>query len=425
MPCPPRGTCPRSTAGAPAASFIGDVPEQNCSRDATAWPMSPHKWARRQLGARTEKSQFPRLYSAISGHRYYNPTWGRFINRDPAEEAGGINLYAFCKNDGINGYDLGGLSPNDGFTGDDGGIPIISPPDDPGYGSIGEDPGQGGSNEPIPFPGIPTLPPVGPVSPPTQTHSQPPGANPLNPNGPMVLTFQGITLTQFITAENFKTGQFQAVAGFSGLPANANGLIIQSITIHESFRGPNGYVTTDASGRPSPIDYTGFEAWQVQNGVIGETINGKFEPLSFFGEAPVGDTFNLPGYLGKQTLVSGSIETITTDMVFVPGSGAPPSGWEMDTNRMLDATTPSGYYIWYTQDGNNLPGWNPDVGLQREFSATYSTTSTVVNGVPNSWTLTQAYVGYIAPPSGYNPLPPPPPPVQRSIPKNPSKANPL
>ena len=40
MPSPPHGTCPRSTAGAPAASFIGDVPCQNWSRDATAQAMS-------------------------------------------------------------------------------------------------------------------------------------------------------------------------------------------------------------------------------------------------------------------------------------------------------------------------------------------------------------------------------------------------
>jgi filamentous hemagglutinin len=44
------------------------------------------------------------------GHRYYHPVLGRFINRDPIEEAGGINLYAFCANDGINGYDFLGMS---------------------------------------------------------------------------------------------------------------------------------------------------------------------------------------------------------------------------------------------------------------------------------------------------------------------------
>jgi RHS repeat-associated protein len=43
------------------------------------------------------------------GHRYYSATLGRFINRDPSEEQGGINLYGFCGNDGINGRDYLGL----------------------------------------------------------------------------------------------------------------------------------------------------------------------------------------------------------------------------------------------------------------------------------------------------------------------------
>lgn len=40
------------------------------------------------------------------GHRYYDPKNGRFINRDPIEESGGVNLYGFCGNDGINRWDL-------------------------------------------------------------------------------------------------------------------------------------------------------------------------------------------------------------------------------------------------------------------------------------------------------------------------------
>lgn len=39
------------------------------------------------------------------GYRYYSPLLGRFINRDPIGEEGGINLYAFCGNDGVNGWD--------------------------------------------------------------------------------------------------------------------------------------------------------------------------------------------------------------------------------------------------------------------------------------------------------------------------------
>lgn len=39
------------------------------------------------------------------GYRYYSPGTGKWTSRDPIEEDGGINLYAFCLNDCINGYD--------------------------------------------------------------------------------------------------------------------------------------------------------------------------------------------------------------------------------------------------------------------------------------------------------------------------------
>ncbi|WP_345714480.1 RHS repeat-associated core domain-containing protein [Luteolibacter yonseiensis] len=45
------------------------------------------------------------------GFRYYSPLLGRFINRDPIEEDGGINLYAFVENNGVNGTDFLGLQP--------------------------------------------------------------------------------------------------------------------------------------------------------------------------------------------------------------------------------------------------------------------------------------------------------------------------
>lgn len=44
------------------------------------------------------------------GHRYYSSAMGRFINRDPIAEQGGLNLYGFCGNDGINGIDILGNS---------------------------------------------------------------------------------------------------------------------------------------------------------------------------------------------------------------------------------------------------------------------------------------------------------------------------
>ena len=39
------------------------------------------------------------------GTRYYDPRNGRFLNRDTIEEQGGLNLYAFCGNNGINQWD--------------------------------------------------------------------------------------------------------------------------------------------------------------------------------------------------------------------------------------------------------------------------------------------------------------------------------
>jgi RHS repeat-associated protein len=43
------------------------------------------------------------------GLRYYSPSLGRFINRDPVEEDGGVNLYGFCENNSVNSYDYLGL----------------------------------------------------------------------------------------------------------------------------------------------------------------------------------------------------------------------------------------------------------------------------------------------------------------------------
>lgn len=44
---------------------------------------------------------------------------GRFLNRDPIREAGGLNLYARTRNPHINRWDVRGLSPHDSFTAGD------------------------------------------------------------------------------------------------------------------------------------------------------------------------------------------------------------------------------------------------------------------------------------------------------------------
>jgi RHS repeat-associated protein len=44
------------------------------------------------------------------GYRYYNPVLGRWINRDPLGEPGGLNLYAYCANEPPRAVDALGLS---------------------------------------------------------------------------------------------------------------------------------------------------------------------------------------------------------------------------------------------------------------------------------------------------------------------------
>ena len=39
------------------------------------------------------------------GFRYYSPEMGRWLNRDPIAEKGGLNLYGMCRNDAVNKWD--------------------------------------------------------------------------------------------------------------------------------------------------------------------------------------------------------------------------------------------------------------------------------------------------------------------------------
>jgi RHS repeat-associated protein len=51
------------------------------------------------------------------GFRFYSPSLGRWITRDPIEEAGGLNLYGFVGNNAVNWMDPLGLQFNDTLTG--------------------------------------------------------------------------------------------------------------------------------------------------------------------------------------------------------------------------------------------------------------------------------------------------------------------
>jgi RHS repeat-associated protein len=50
------------------------------------------------------------------GFRFYDPNLQRWINRDPLGEAGGLNLYAFVRNNSIYNVDLLGLKPRGGLV---------------------------------------------------------------------------------------------------------------------------------------------------------------------------------------------------------------------------------------------------------------------------------------------------------------------
>jgi RHS repeat-associated protein len=47
------------------------------------------------------------------GYRYYSPSFGRWISRDPLEEKGGLNLYGFCNNSPIFRIDTDGKESQD------------------------------------------------------------------------------------------------------------------------------------------------------------------------------------------------------------------------------------------------------------------------------------------------------------------------
>jgi RHS repeat-associated protein len=81
--------------------------------------------------------------------RFYLPEHGRFLSPDPIGQAGGLNLYAYCGNDPVNGSDPIGLDDDDNDSGD---RVIVSAPGGPpaglipGFIFLGLGPGVKGGN---------------------------------------------------------------------------------------------------------------------------------------------------------------------------------------------------------------------------------------------------------------------------------------
>ena len=123
-----------------------------------AAPMHPRQRPRSRVGAPGRRGgarnpQIPRRGRAVSGHRYYDPKNGRFINRDPIEESGGINLYAFCGNNPSNRWDYLGMTdePDDSAIKTENDINVA-----PGEGTTNSGESGTGTSTPISQPADPT-----------------------------------------------------------------------------------------------------------------------------------------------------------------------------------------------------------------------------------------------------------------------------
>lgn len=91
--------------------------------DAIGNPLSDGTWTYawqhgRQLGAVNPLRYRGYVYDTETGlyylnSRYYNPVWGRFVNADGYASTGqgfdGHNMFAYCGNEPVNRYDVGGM----------------------------------------------------------------------------------------------------------------------------------------------------------------------------------------------------------------------------------------------------------------------------------------------------------------------------
>jgi len=78
---PPKGSTPAGNRPIPELEYLPETPESRGLRACVAY----------------------------YGYRYYDPITGRWPSRDPIQEQGGVNLYGFVFNDGLNSSDRLGL----------------------------------------------------------------------------------------------------------------------------------------------------------------------------------------------------------------------------------------------------------------------------------------------------------------------------
>ena len=108
----PTDLCHSSTVG----NFFLPIPTLTSDALGVICPLSPsHNRSRPRPKSQQSRGLRPRV--AYYGYRYYDPKTGRWPSRDPIGEEGGMNLYGFVGNDGVNRWDYLGQFSLSGLVG--------------------------------------------------------------------------------------------------------------------------------------------------------------------------------------------------------------------------------------------------------------------------------------------------------------------
>ena len=88
-------------SGSIVTEYAFDAFGNTISSSGSMASVFPHRFSTKYYDTETD------LY--YYGYRYYSPSLGRWISRDPIEEEGGFGLYIFCENNSLLSIDLHGM----------------------------------------------------------------------------------------------------------------------------------------------------------------------------------------------------------------------------------------------------------------------------------------------------------------------------
>ncbi|MGN0846405.1 MAG: RHS repeat-associated core domain-containing protein, partial [Kiritimatiellia bacterium] len=88
------------SAGGTVATYVYDAFGNTISQSGALASTFRHRFSTKYFDAETGLHYY--------GYRFYSPPLMRWINRDPIEEAGGVNVYAFCGNGVVFKFDRDG-----------------------------------------------------------------------------------------------------------------------------------------------------------------------------------------------------------------------------------------------------------------------------------------------------------------------------